>query len=78
MKKNTLYRQCRLAKKKDDGAYVLTTWVPINLAKKGKTVSVDGEEGWSVIYVYSNITKTQKEVKAMGEYYKKHREFTDI
>jgi hypothetical protein len=70
-----LYKQCLLGSE----SRRTYSWIPIGLAKVNKKVILDEEtKVWTIMYVHNSQVLTREEVIAAGEYYKTHREATDI
>ncbi len=64
MKRNELYRQCRLVKKIRDGEQIQTSYIPAEFAREGRIVKVreaDGgwDDGWVIRVVGGSLTKDQ-------------------
>ena len=64
MKRNELYRQCRLVKKIRDGETIQTSYIPAEFAKEGRIVKLredDGgwDDGWVIRMVGGPLTEDQ-------------------
>jgi len=64
MKRNELYRQCRLVKKVRGGEAVQTSYLPAEFAKEGRIVKVredDGgwDDGWVIRSLGGSLTEDQ-------------------
>jgi len=64
MKRNELYRQCRLGKKIRDGESIQTSYIPAEFAKEGRIVKLredDGgwDDGWVIRLVGGTLTEEQ-------------------
>jgi len=63
MKRNELYRQCRLVKKIRDGEAIQTSYIPAEFAKEGRVVKIreDGgwDDGWVIRVVGGSLTEDQ-------------------
>jgi hypothetical protein len=75
MKRNELYRQCRLVKKIRDGESIQTSYIPAEFARVGRVVKVreeDGawDDGWVIRLVGGSITAEQ-----LTELERAHRRF---
>ena len=77
------YKQCRLSLNTKDGVKKITSWLPLQFAKKGRILKLKNSEtgkwetGWEVKKVYSLRLKEQ-EVKTQAEAYKHQREVSNI
>ena len=75
MKRNELYRQCRLVKKVRGGEAVQTSYIPDEFAREGRFVKLredDGgwDDGWVIRLVGGSLTEDQ-----LGELERAHRRF---
>jgi hypothetical protein len=75
MKRNELYRQCRLVKKIRGGEAIQTSYIPTEFAREGRIVKlreVDGGwgDGWVIRVVGGSLTEDQ-----LGELERAHRQF---
>jgi hypothetical protein len=64
MKRNELYRQCRLVKKIRDGEAIQTSYLPAEFAREGRVVKLreaDGgwDDGWVIRVVGGSLTEDQ-------------------
>jgi hypothetical protein len=64
MKRNELYRQCRLVKKVRDGEAIQTSYLPAEFAREGRIVKLreeDGgwDDGWVIRVVGGSLTEDQ-------------------
>lgn len=64
MKRNTLYRQCRLVKKIREGESLQVSYIPAEFAKEGRVVKLredDGgwDDGWVVRIVGGSMTEDE-------------------
>jgi hypothetical protein len=64
MKRNELYRQCRLVKKIREGESIQTSYIPAEFAKEGRIVKLregDGswDDGWVIRIVGGSLTDDQ-------------------
>lgn len=64
MKRNELYRQCRLVKKIRGGEAIQTSYLPAEFARVGRVVKVrepDGawDDGWVIRVVGGSLTEEQ-------------------
>ena len=64
MKRNELYRQCRLVKKIRDGEAIQTSYIPAGFAREGRVVKLrdaDGgwDDGWAIRVVGRPLTEDQ-------------------
>ena len=64
MKRNELYRQCRLVKKIRGGETIQTSYLPAEFAKEGRIVKIredDGgwDDGWVIRVVGGSLTEEQ-------------------
>ena len=64
MKRNVLYRQCRLVKKIREGETIQTSYIPAEFAKEGRIVKLredDGgwDDGWVIRLVGGSMTEEQ-------------------
>jgi len=62
MKRNELYRQCRLVKKIREGESIQTSYIPAEFAKEGRIVKLredDGawDDGWVIRVVGGSLTE---------------------
>lgn len=49
-----MYRQCKVVKDGGSrGSYVDVVWIPLELGRKGKRLTIDGTTGWTVVEAYS-------------------------
>jgi len=69
-----LYRQCRLHKPPNVYTY---TWLPISVAREGKSLVLHDDPGWLVEEVY-NETRTKAQVFIAEDIHRRNRETTDI
>ena len=75
MKRNELYRQCRLVKKVRGGEAIQTSYIPDEFAREGRIVKLredDGgwDDGWVIRSVGGSLTEEQ-----LGELERAHRRF---
>lgn len=60
MKRNVLYRQCRLVKKVRDGEMIQTSYIPAELAHAGRIIKIregtEWNDGWLVRVVGNSLT----------------------
>lgn len=64
MKRNPLYRQCRLVKKIRGGESIQTSYLPAEFAREGRVVKLrdpDGawDDGWVIRVVGGSLTEDQ-------------------
>ena len=64
MKRNELYRQCRLVKKIRGGESIQTSYIPAEFAREGRIVKLredDGgsDDGWVIRVVGGSLTEEQ-------------------
>jgi hypothetical protein len=64
MKRNELYRQCRLVKKVRGGEAIQTSYLPAEFAREGRVVKLredDGwwDDGWVIRVVGGSLTEDQ-------------------
>jgi len=64
MKRNTLYRQCRLVKKIREGESLQVSYIPAEFAKEGRVVKLredDGgwDDGWVIRIVGGSMTEDE-------------------
>lgn len=73
MKKNLLYRQCRLVKQIRDGEMIQTSYIPAEFAKHGRIVKIrEGDtwdDGWQVRIVGGALT--EEELTALSHAHQK-------
>jgi hypothetical protein len=75
MKRNELYRQCRMVKRLRDGEAIETSYLPAEFAKVGRIVKVreeDGawDDGWVIRSVGGTLTEEQ-----LADLERAHRRF---
>jgi hypothetical protein len=74
MKRNLLYRQCRLVKKIRNGESIQTSYIPAEFATLGRVVKIrEGDtwdNGWEVRIVGGSLTEEQ-----LTELSQAHRKF---
>jgi hypothetical protein len=60
MKRNELYRQCRLVKKVRDGEAIQTSYLPAEFAREGRVVKLrEADDGWVIRVVGGSLTEDQ-------------------
>jgi hypothetical protein len=63
MKKNVLYRQCRLVKQMRNGEMIQTSYIPAEFARRGRVVKLRNEDtwddGWEVRVVGDALTEDE-------------------
>jgi len=60
MKRNELYRQCRLVKKVRGGEAIQTSYIPAEFAREGRIVKLREEDGgWVIRVVGGSLTEEQ-------------------
>ena len=64
MKRNELYRQCRLVKKIREGEQIQTSYLPAEFAREGRIVKLRDDEGgwddgWVIRVVGGSLTEDQ-------------------
>jgi hypothetical protein len=64
MKRNELYRQCRLVKKIREGETIQTSFIPAEFAKEGRVVKLredngGWDDGWVIRIVGAAMTEEQ-------------------
>ena len=63
MKRNELYRQCRLVKKVRNREAIQTSYIPAEFAREGRVVKIreDGgwDDGWVIRVVGGSLTEEQ-------------------
>ncbi len=73
MKRNLLYRQCRLVKKIRDGEMIQTSYIPAEFARAGRVVKIrEGDtwdDGWQVRIVGGSLT--EDELTALDQAHRK-------
>lgn len=73
-------RQCVLVNVGRESKKIKTSWIPEKFAVRGKILKLkengEWEDGWEVVSVGSRLDS--KAVNAASQYYKKHRQGTDI
>lgn len=69
--------QCRLAREQDGHRVALITWVPQDLAVKGKKVKLESTgEIYTVAQTYTMVDK--KEATENSQDYRRARKFSDV
>ena len=80
---NSDYKQCKLARKTEQGKVETTSWLPLQFAKKSKVLklqdrdSKEWTDGWVVKKVYA-IRLKEEEVLKREDDYRTQRETSDV